>query len=135
MAAAILVFRDIKALSATAANSLVRSAVPPSEDQTTFLQRQMMRVPKHVSRREFVRLSGLAAGAAGLAVPATGRGADTEPVKRDPDSVLARLLEGNQRFVSGQPTHPRRKPADFLSLAEGQAPLAVVIGCADSRVS
>jgi carbonic anhydrase len=93
-----------------------------------------MRVPEHVSRREFVRLSGLAAGVAGLALPAGGRAADKEPVGRDPDAVLARLLKGNQRFASGQPAHPRRKPADFLPLAEGQAPLAVVIGCADSRV-
>lgn len=94
-----------------------------------------MRVPKHVSRREFVWLSGLTAGVAGSAFAVTGRAADEEPVKRDPDSVLARLLKGNQRFASGQPAHPRRKPEDFLPLAEGQAPLAVVIGCADARVA
>jgi carbonic anhydrase len=31
-------------------------------------------------------------------------------------------------------THPRRTPADFKPLAAGQAPIAAIIGCADSRV-
>src|SRR5262249_6304056 len=31
--------------------------------------------------------------------------------------------------------HPGRRPEDFAALAEGQAPLAVIVGCADSRVS
>ena len=30
--------------------------------------------------------------------------------------------------------HPGRKPEDFAALAEGQAPIAAIIGCADSRV-
>ena len=54
---------------------------------------------------------------------------------RDPDSVLARLLEGNKRFVSGQLVHPGRRPEDFAALAEGQAPVAIIVGCADSRVA
>jgi carbonic anhydrase len=49
--------------------------------------------------------------------------------------VLAQLLEGNKRFASGQLTHPGRSPKDFSALAEGQAPLAVIVGCADSRVA
>jgi carbonic anhydrase len=87
-----------------------------------------------VTRREFVRLSGLAAGTAGLALPRTGRAADPPPADRDPDAVLARLLEGNKRFARGEPAHPGRTPADFAALAEGQTPMAVVVGCADSRV-
>lgn len=94
-----------------------------------------MCIPKQVSRREFVRLSGLTAGVACSALAVPGWAADEEPIKRDPDSVLARLLKGNQRFASGQPVHPRRKPEDFQPLVEGQAPLAVVISCADSRVA
>src|SRR5262249_48210685 len=31
--------------------------------------------------------------------------------------------------------HPRRTPKDFAALAEGQAPVAAIVGCADSRVS
>lgn len=53
----------------------------------------------------------------------------------DADTVLTQLLEGNKRFVRGEPTHPRRKPEDFVPLAEGQAPLTVVVSCADSRVA
>ena len=80
-------------------------------------------------------LRGLAAGAAGLALPPTGRAASQPAAARDPDAVLARLLEGNKRFVSGQLVHPGRKPEDFAALAEGQAPVAIIVGCADSRVA
>jgi carbonic anhydrase len=45
------------------------------------------------------------------------------------------LLEGNARFATGKTTSPRRSPADFQQLAEGQAPFAVVVSCADSRVA
>ncbi len=87
------------------------------------------------SRREFVRLAGFSACAAGLgsvAAPGVARGAS----RRDPESVLARLREGNERFVKGQPSLlSRRRPADFAALAEGQAPMAVIVGCADSRVA
>jgi carbonic anhydrase len=94
-----------------------------------------MRSPDRSSRREFVRLAGLAAGAAGLAVQSTGRAAVPQSADRSPDAVLARLVEGNKRFVNGELLHPGRRPEDFAPLAEGQAPLAIVVGCADSRVS
>ena len=94
-----------------------------------------MRAPNHSSRREFVRLTGLAAGAAGLNTGLTGRAAVQPAAVRDPAAVLARLLEGNQRFVNGQLVHPGRKPEDFTALAEGQAPLAAIVACADSRVA
>jgi carbonic anhydrase len=45
------------------------------------------------------------------------------------------LLEGNKRFLKGEVANPRRKPQDFAKLAEGQNPLAIIVGCADSRVS
>ena len=94
-----------------------------------------MKSRNHSTRREFVRLTGLAAGVAGLSLPSVGRAADPSAPARDADAVLAQLLEGNKRFVKGQPTHPRRGPEDFAPLAEGQAPLAIIVGCADSRVA
>lgn len=94
-----------------------------------------MQGPKPVSRRQFMWLSGLVAGAAGLAISPMGRAADPPRGGRDADTVLTQLLEGNKRFVRGEPTHPRRKPEDFVPLAEGQAPLTVVVSCADSRVA
>ena len=51
-----------------------------------------------------------------------------------PDAVLRDLLEGNKRFTSGQAAAPRRQPADFAAVAEGQSPEAIIVGCADSRV-
>ena len=85
------------------------------------------------SRREFLRVSGLAVGATGLALPPA---VSARPAPgAGPDAVLARLLEGNRRFVEGKLTHPGRKPEDFAPLAEGQAPSAIIVGCADSRVA
>jgi len=80
-------------------------------------------------------LSGLVAGAAGLAISPMGRAADPPRGDRDADTVLTQLLEGNKRFMRGELAHPRRKPEDFVPLADGQAPLTVVVSCADSRVA
>jgi carbonic anhydrase len=92
-----------------------------------------------LSRRGFLQRSGLAVAAlavrspdpaAGAAEPAAGK----QTAAPGADEVLARLVEGNQRFTKGELQHPRRRPEDFRPLAEGQSPVAVV-GCADSRVS
>jgi carbonic anhydrase len=90
------------------------------------------------TRREFVRLAGLTSGVVGvggLALPSAGRAADPPAPAREAGAVLDQLLEGNKRFVSGRLAHPRRTPKDFAALAEGQRPLAVIVGCADSRVA
>ena len=52
-----------------------------------------------------------------------------------PDEALKDLLDGNERFANGKATSPRRSPSDFRAVAERQNPIAVVIACADSRVS
>lgn len=99
-----------------------------------------MRPSPYPTRRQFVGLSGLiATGLVAAADGAAGRSAGLELVERlpdtpGPDEVLRKLLEGNQRFVKGETTAPRRKPEDYSKLAEGQTPLAVIVGCADSRV-
>jgi carbonic anhydrase len=51
-----------------------------------------------------------------------------------PNAALRRLAAGNQRFVNGTLRHPRRDGKRRAALSEGQAPYAVVLGCADSRV-
>jgi carbonic anhydrase len=51
----------------------------------------------------------------------------------DPGEAIARLLEGNRRYVEGHPRTPAHS-AQRVELASGQRPFAVVLGCSDSRV-
>jgi len=48
------------------------------------------------------------------------------------DDALARLLSGNERFVSGRAQPAPSGPA--TELVAGQRPFATVLGCSDSRV-
>ncbi len=49
--------------------------------------------------------------------------------------ALELLREGNRRFAAGEPLQAAVvDPSRRAALAAGQAPLAVVLGCADSRV-
>lgn len=50
------------------------------------------------------------------------------------EEALQKLIEGNQRFVSGQVRHAHQA-ADWRShLTEGQHPFATILACSDSRV-
>jgi carbonic anhydrase len=52
------------------------------------------------------------------------------PDSVSPDEALARLREGNRRFVSGEGSAVRQwRPG----LAIGQSPFAVILGCSDAR--
>jgi carbonic anhydrase len=51
-----------------------------------------------------------------------------------PDASLDRLMTGNQRFVSGKPTHPQQGVERRETLAQGQSPFAIILSCSDSRV-
>src|SRR5438067_8926426 len=87
------------------------------------------------SRREFVQRVA-AAGLVGLSGMVQQSIQAAEPRTRPkPDEVLNHLLDGNKRFVEGRLLHPGRAPKDFAAAAQGQAPLAVIVGCADSRVA
>ena len=50
------------------------------------------------------------------------------------EDALARLREGNRRFVAGQPTTPPLTSYERKALAADQSPFAIVLGCSDSRV-
>src|ERR1700678_1464589 len=50
-----------------------------------------------------------------------------------PDQALARLKEGNARFVAGRTIHCDLR-TQVKETAAGQAPFAAVLGCMDSRV-
>jgi carbonic anhydrase len=55
---------------------------------------------------------------------------DTSPI-----TAWKALKEGNERFVAGSQEHPSQSVEHRASLAGGQNPIAVVFGCADSRVA
>jgi carbonic anhydrase len=51
------------------------------------------------------------------------------------DQALQRLIDGNERFLSGQVRLPGGPPReDLAQLARGQRPFATILGCSDSRV-
>jgi carbonic anhydrase len=52
-----------------------------------------------------------------------------------PDEALRELLAGNERFVSGQRSHPHQDAERRASLVQGQRPFAVIFGCSDSRLA
>jgi carbonic anhydrase len=50
------------------------------------------------------------------------------------NEVLELLLEGNRRYVGKQSSHPHQDPTRIHELATGQHPIAIILGCSDSRV-
>lgn len=91
------------------------------------------------SRRDFLRSAALFGCAAALPIPLLGQSPATAPAPgrrlASADDILKELIEGNARFVKGQTLNPRRGPSDFQPLAKAQYPDAIIISCADSRVS
>lgn len=96
------------------------------------------------SRRKFLQTAGFGIVAA-LAMPRLLWAVDEHESKKDsakaattpkvtPDEALARLMEGNRRFVANRMFHPNEGPEQRSRLASGQAPFAAILGCADSRV-
>ncbi|MEU9478064.1 carbonic anhydrase [Streptomyces sp. NPDC048191] len=51
-----------------------------------------------------------------------------------PATAFARLMEGNERWVSGNLQHPDRDPNRRQLVAQQQEPFAAVLSCIDSRV-
>lgn len=54
---------------------------------------------------------------------------------RTPATVWQQMMRGNERFVRGEPKHPRQDVERREELAAGQAPSAALFGCSDSRLS
>jgi carbonic anhydrase len=51
------------------------------------------------------------------------------------EQAWRKLVAGNNRFVAGEQQHPHESLEWRESLVNGQHPFAVILGCADSRVS
>lgn len=52
-----------------------------------------------------------------------------------PDKVWNEMVRGNERFVAGEPQHPRQDVDRRGELAAAQAPRAALFGCSDSRLA
>ena len=89
-------------------------------------------------RRRFLFLAGLGITAAvGMAVgaaPARAAGHDGPRSTMTPDQALNALKEGNRRYVESPQTCTADLAKARESVAQSQAPWAVVVGCSDSRV-
>jgi carbonic anhydrase len=52
-----------------------------------------------------------------------------------PTEAWQSLVEGNRRFVAGEPLHPHQDIERREDLAEGQRPTVAIFGCSDSRLA
>lgn len=98
------------------------------------------------SKRSFLKLAAASAISVGFSGSIIANAAEKKtndaPSRRapkpenilTPDQALERLMQGNERYVSGKSV-----PLDFhdveAALVKGQNPYAAILGCSDSRVS
>jgi len=52
-----------------------------------------------------------------------------------PAQVWADMVRGNERFIAGEPLHPRQDVERREELANAQAPSVTLFGCSDSRLA
>ncbi len=67
--------------------------------------------------------------AGGPAVAAAGKKTDLSP-----EQALALLKQGNEKFITDSPLRSVQGRERRLEIARGQTPIAVLVGCSDSRV-
>jgi carbonic anhydrase len=70
-----------------------------------------------------------------LLLAGVGAWAQGSPAGPAADEALTKLMAGNQRYVRHEQKHPHQSLARRKELGKGQHPFAVILGCADSRVS
>lgn len=94
-----------------------------------------------LKRRNFFKLAGVGLTAAALVASVPARAATTpalpagaSPVT-SPSEALARLKQGNQRFVQDAEACATHLAATRGELTGGQHPFATILTCSDSRVS
>ena len=87
-----------------------------------------------MKRRDFILSS---AALAGMAVPRYG-GTDYLQQQDDEEftaeAALQELVDGNERFVTGNSKHPRATEDWLKRLTKGQRPFATILACSDSRL-
>ncbi|MDF1479472.1 carbonic anhydrase [Leifsonia sp. H3M29-4] len=55
--------------------------------------------------------------------------------RRTPAKAWQEMLRGNERFVAGEPLHPRQDVDRRTEVAPRQTPSAALFGCSDSRLA
>ena len=87
-------------------------------------------------RRALFTAGGAVAGSLALVTgPTSAAAAAPDKPSATPRAALAALLAGNRRFTAGHSRHPHQSLARVREIAAGQHPFAIVLGCADSRLS
>lgn len=61
--------------------------------------------------------------------------AHASPPSLTPEAAMARLMDGNARYVEGLSTHPHADRARRVEVSSAQRPFATILTCADSRVA
>jgi carbonic anhydrase len=92
---------------------------------------------KPTSRRSFLKYVGGAAAGLALVSPAFAKDVKSSPKPQNeipPDAALARLIEGNARYIKGASRRHDFK-AEREALVGGQNPYAGILSCADSRIA
>ena len=91
-----------------------------------------------ISRRNLLRLTATTAGIGlitnQLGLKALAVSAKIGSKSLTPDTALAKLLAGNQRFANQKVKQPHQGVFRLQEVAQGQKPFAAILGCADSRV-
>jgi carbonic anhydrase len=89
-----------------------------------------------MSRRKLLQAGAVLAGGTviGGALEVAGGTPPRYPSQNNPAACLAYLLYGNQRYAYGNPLNPRRDQSRRNQTVGSQAPFAVILSCADSRV-
>ena len=81
-----------------------------------------------------VTLAALLAGAAVAADERPGVPVAAEAAVHTADEALARLIQGNDRFMDGETTHMNQPAQRRIEVAKAQMPFATILCCDDSRV-
>jgi carbonic anhydrase len=94
-----------------------------------------------LTRRSLFGITAATAATLAVAAPAaaaatsTGRQPGPNDTPLTADQAWRMLVKGNKRFVEGRQKHPHESLEWRQSLASGQHPFAIILSCADSRVS
>ncbi len=88
-----------------------------------------------ISRRNLLQLGGASLLTMGLGLKFSPNPTLASEVPEiSANQALQKLQEGNQRYVSFKRSYPDQDQVRLKTVAQGQHPFAVILGCADSRV-